>query len=79
LMHLNEQKTLEVFLKLVSTNEPEIIKHSIWSVQYLLNNYFDKLTNYFQRAIKMEPINGTIAVVLGGAWLKEKEGSYQLL
>lgn len=79
LMHLNEQKTLEVFLKLVSTNEPEIMKHSIWSVQYLLNNNFDKLTDYFQRAIKMESIHGTIAVVLGGAWLKEKEGSYQLL
>lgn len=79
LMHLNEQKTLEVFLKLVSTNEPEIMKHSIWSVQYLLNNNFEKLTDYFQRAIKMESIHGTIAVVLGGAWLKEKEGSYQLL
>lgn len=79
LMYLNEQKTLEIFLKLVSTNEPEIIKHSIWSVQYLINNNFDKLTHYFQRAIKMESIHGTIAVVLGGAWLKEKEGSYQLL
>src|SRR5690606_27609126 len=79
LMHLNEQKTLEIFLKLVSTNEPEIMRHSIWSVQYLLNNNFDKLTDYFQRAIKMEAIHGTIAIVLGGAWLKEKEGSYQLL
>jgi hypothetical protein len=79
LMHLNEQKTLEIFLKLVSTNKPEIMKHSIWSVQYLLNNNFDKLTDYFQRAIKMESIQGSIAVVLGGAWLKEKEGSYQLL
>jgi hypothetical protein len=79
LMHLNEQKTLEIFLKLVSTNDPEIMKHSIWSVQYLLNNNFDKLNGYFQRAIKMESIQGTIAVVLGGAWLKEKEGSYQLL
>ncbi|MCC5916475.1 MAG: ATP-binding protein [Cryomorphaceae bacterium] len=79
LMHLNEQKTLEVFLKLVCSNEPEIMKHSIWSVQYLLNNNFDKLNDYFQRAIKMESIHGTIAVVLGGAWLKEKEGSYQLL
>lgn len=79
LMRLNEQKTLEVFLKLVSSNEPEIMKHSIWSVQYLLNNNFDKLTDYFQRAIKMEPIHGEIAVVLGVAWLKEKEGSYKLL
>ncbi|KAA9331174.1 NACHT domain-containing protein [Adhaeribacter soli] len=79
LMHLNEQKTLEIFLKLVSTNEPEIMKHSIWSVQYLLNNNFDKLNDYFQRAIKMESIQGTMAAVLGGAWLKEKEGSYQLL
>lgn len=79
LMHLNEQKTLEIFLKLVSTNEPEIMRYSIWSVQYLLNNNFDKLTDYFQRAIKMEAIHGTIAIVLGGAWLNEKEGSYQLL
>lgn len=79
LMRLNEQKTLEIFLKLVRSNEPEIMKHSIWSVQYLLNNNFDKLNNYFQRAIKMKSIHGTMAVVLGGAWLKEKEGSYQLL
>lgn len=79
LMHLNEQKTLEVFLKLVSSNEPEIIKHSIWSVQHLLNNNFDQLKDYFQRAIKMESIQGTIAVVLGGAWFNEKKGSYQLL
>ncbi|AUC79294.1 hypothetical protein CW736_07805 [Nonlabens sp. MB-3u-79] len=79
LMRLNEQKTLKIFLKLVSSNEPEIMKHSIWSVQYLLNNNFDKLNDYFQRAIKMESIHGTIAVVLGGAWLKEKKGSYQLL
>lgn len=79
LMNLNEQKTLDIFLKLVSTNEPEIMKHSIWSVQYLLNNNFDKLTDYFQRAIKMEPIRGEISVVLGVAWLKEKEGSYKLL
>lgn len=79
LMQLNEQKTLEVFLNLVNSNEPEIMKHSIWSVQYLLNNNFDKLTDYFQRAIKMEPIHGEIAVVLGVAWLKEKEGSYQIL
>jgi len=79
LINLNEQKTLEIFLKLVSTNEPEIMKYSIWSVQYLLNNNFDQLTDYFKRAIKMESIHGTIAVVLGVAWLKEKEGSYQLL
>ncbi|WP_028375351.1 NACHT domain-containing protein [Leeuwenhoekiella sp. MAR_2009_132] len=79
LMHLNEQKTLEIFLKLVNTNEPEIMKHSIWSVQYLINNNFDKLSDYFQRAIKIESIHGSIAVVLGGAWLKEKKGSYQLL
>ncbi len=79
LMNLNEQKTLEVFLKLVNSNEPEIIEHSIWSVQYLLNNNFDKLHNYFQSAIKMESIQGSIAVVLGVAWLKEKEGSFQLL
>ena len=79
LMHLNEQKTLEIFLKLVSTNEPEIIKHSIWSVQYLLNNNFDKLNDYFQQAIKLESIHGELAVVLGKAWLKEKEGSDQLL
>jgi hypothetical protein len=79
LMNLNEQKTLEIFLKLVSTNEPEIIKHSIWSVQYLLNNNFDKLNDYFQRAIKMEAIHGEIAVVLGVAWLKEKKGSNILL
>jgi hypothetical protein len=79
LMHLNEQKTLDLFLKLVSSNEPEIMKHSIWSVQYLVNNNFDKLTDYFKRAIKMESIHGAIAVILGGAWIKEKEGSYQLL
>jgi hypothetical protein len=79
LMYLNEQRTLEVFLKLVSSNEPEIMKHSIWSVQYLINNNFDKLNDYFQRAIKMESIHGTIAVVLGVAWLNEKEGSCQLL
>lgn len=79
LMQLNEQKTLEIFLKLVSSNEPEIMNHSIWSAQYLLNNNFDKLNDYLQRAIKMESIHGSIAVVLGLAWLKEKEGSYQLL
>jgi|GEM_PF-723701 len=79
LMHLNEQKTLEIFLKLVSTNEPEIMKYSILSVQYLLNNNFNKLKDYFQRAIKMESIHGSIAIVLGVAWLKEKAGSYQLL
>lgn len=79
LMHLNEQKTLEIFLKLVSTNDPEIMKHSIWSAQHLLNHNFNKLTDYFQRAIKMESLHGTIAVVLGVAWLKEKEGSYPLL
>ena len=79
LMHLNEQKTLEVFLKLVSSNESEIMKHSIWSVQYLINNNFDNLNDYFQRAIKMESMHKSIAVVLGLAWLREKEGSYQLL
>lgn len=79
LMHLNEQKTLEIFLKLVSNNEPEIIKYSIWSVQYLVNNNFDKLNDYFRRTIKMDSMHGTIAVVLGVAWLKEKDGSYQLL
>lgn len=79
LMRLNEQITLEIFLNLVSTNELEIMKHSIWSVQYFLNNNFDKLTDYFQRAIKMESIQGEIAVLLGEAWLQEKKGSYQLL
>jgi hypothetical protein len=79
LMRLNEQKTLEVFLKLVSSHEPEIMKQSIWSVQYLLNNNFDKLNDYFQQAIKTESIQGEIAVVLGVAWLNEKEGSYPLL
>jgi hypothetical protein len=79
LTRLNEQKTLEIFLKLVSSNEPEIMKYSIWSVQYLLNNNFDKLNDYFQRAIKMESLHSKIAFVLGGAWLKEKKGSYQLV
>lgn len=79
LMHLNEQKTLKVFLKLVGSSEPEIIRHSIWSVQYLLNNNFDTLMDYFQQAIRMDSIRGAIAIVLGEAWFKEKQGSYQLL
>ncbi len=79
LMHLNEEKTLEVFLKLVNSDEPEIFKYSIRSVRYLLNNNFDKLNDYFQRAIKTKFANGPIAEILGEAWLKEKEGSYQLL
>ncbi len=79
LMHLNEKKTLDIFLKLVSTNEPEIMKHSIWSVQYLVNNNFDKLRDYFLRAIRAESIQGQIGVVLGIAWLNEIKGSQKLL
>lgn len=76
---LNEQKTFGIFLKLVSSNELEIIKHAVWSVQFLVNNHFDQLTDYFQWALKIESIHGSIAGVLGMAWLEGKKGSDQLL
>lgn len=78
LMHLNKEKTLKVFLKLVNTNNPEILENSIWSVQYLANYNFDQLKNYFRQAIRIESLQGNIAVVLGVAWLKDIKGSYSL-
>ncbi|MBN3583382.1 hypothetical protein JYB64_13370 [Algoriphagus aestuarii] len=70
LMHLNEKKTLNLFLKLVSKNEPEIIKQSFWTSSYLLNHNFDRLIPYFQRAIKIEDSHENLAKVLMQAWFK---------
>lgn len=79
LMHLNEEKTLNLFLKLVSKNEPEIIKHSFWTSQYLLKNNFDRLIPYFQKAIKIEDSHDSLANTLMQAWFKEKPNAESLL
>lgn len=79
LMHLNEEKTLNLFLKLVSKNEPEIIKHSFWTSQYLLNHNFDRLIPYFKRAIEIEDLHENLSTILMQAWLKNISNSESLL
>jgi len=79
LMHQNEERTLQLFLKLVSKNEPEIIKHSFWSAQYLSNNYFDRLVPYFEHAIEIEDVHYDLSNILMQAWLKDKSEANELV
>jgi hypothetical protein len=78
LMRLNEEKTLKLFLKMVSTDE-EIIQYSLWTCQYLANRNFKELEDYFKRAILIEGVQGEVAVVLAVAWLKGIPNSFDLL
>ena len=79
LMNLDRAKTFELFLKATKHNEEQIIKYSTWSASYLLNIYFDQLKNYFERAIEHESVLEDLAILLAAAWLKNKEGSFELL
>ena len=79
LMHLDEERTIALFLDLINEGEPEIFKYSFWSVQYLIEYDFDKLMPYLTKAVKIPGIEKNIATVLAVAWIKGKDKSYQLL
>jgi hypothetical protein len=79
LLHLNERKALNLFLKLVHYGEPEILRYSGRSAQYFANKYFKELTPYFRKMIKIEVANEDTATILAVQWVTGKDEAYPLL
>ncbi len=80
LMHLNKEKTLQVFLAFTNDrNEENIYKYSLNTAQYLSRYNFEALIPYFKNALAYESLIEHLAIILAIAWLLEQEGSYKLL
>lgn len=79
LLHLNESKALNLFLKLVQNGEPELLKYSGWSAQYFANKYFKELIPYFRKMIEIEDADGQTASILAVQWVTGNDEAYPLL
>lgn len=79
LMHIDKKKTLEIFQNLIEQSNEEILKHSVWSVQFLANYYFKELIPYFDKAMDNKEIQVNISEILTYKWLNGIEECYPML
>ncbi len=80
LNHFDEYKSFKIFMKLVNTDEPKILKHSIWSASYFRNKYFNEMKGYFHNLIEIEALHQEAAKLIFPCWYyKEIEDAESLL
>ena len=79
LNHYDKDQVCQLFLRITDTNSEQILKSGIWSVQYLLNDYFEELKPYFRKAISYDSLHNDIATVLAVGWMQNVKGCNILL
>jgi len=79
LMNLDKTRTLNILLKVVELNEPELLKHTPRTAQSLSYHFYKELRPYFHRALEHEEIQGDAAVILAVLWLNKEQESFALL
>ncbi len=79
LNYLDPKVGIKLFIKLTSTDEPEIIKSSFIVIQYFINHDLKKLLPYLRRIAKIPSTHKDLEIVLTVAWMNGKKESYPLL
>lgn len=80
LMHLDKEKTLQLFLSYTgNTTDSDLYKFSIDAAQYLAKYNFKAMLPYFKKAVEIESVQGNIAILLSLAWIHDEEGAFALL
>ncbi|MBS1586027.1 MAG: ATP-binding protein [Bacteroidetes bacterium] len=79
MMNLDKERTLEIFQKLTANYDFQIYKHSIWSATYLSNYSFERLQEYYLKAIAHSEFYEDLTQPLVFAFLNRKKNSYKLL
>lgn len=79
LNQLDEERTLQLFLKITDSGGLEVYKISVVPLQYLINYDFGRLVPYLKRLIAVPEMQKEIATVLAVAWISGKPGSSKLL
>lgn len=82
LSNLNQERNLELFLKLVEDFDIRLLSlpvHNLHPLVYLINTNFEKLIPFFEKAIEIEETHKVVSHILLFAWLNEYEKSSDLL
>ena len=79
LNHLNKEKTFDLFLNLVESGVPEILRHSGWSAQYFAKEHFKKLFSYFNQMMEIESAHSQITTILAVEWISGRDEAYPFL
>ncbi|MBS2100988.1 NACHT domain-containing protein [Carboxylicivirga linearis] len=79
LNNYNIERNFKLFLKLVDTDNEQVLQSSIWSAQYFNRKYKNELEPYFRKTITSEKLTKDISILLTVAWLEGIEESYTLL
>jgi hypothetical protein len=79
LMHLDKERTLSVFLKVIDKYQRDIYQASIWSAQYLAKYSFEKLHPYFLNFLNNPDGCEEIATIIAIGFLNKRPGSNKLL
>ena len=77
---LNQEKTLQLFLKLIThSNEEAILKHALIPAHYLSHYNFKKLIPYLKKTSNYKALTPNIATLLVFAWYNNEEKSLAML
>ncbi len=82
LNNLNQERNLELYLKLVEDFDTRLLSlplHNLHPLVYLIHSNFARLVPFFERAIEIEESHKVMSHILLFAWLNEYEKSNDLL
>lgn len=69
LNRLNPARAFKIFKTLTQTADLELLKNSIWSAQFYLQNFGDQLDYYFEKILKREELHEHGVVLITKYWL----------
>jgi hypothetical protein len=83
LTNLNGKKAFELFIKIVNdNNNKRILSSSLWSLSYLVNYDFERLTPLFGHLTVSDELrdndNSWLSTILFGAWIHNYAGAEKL-
>lgn len=78
LLHIDEKKTVEIFLTVMKDAPEELVKVSLQTLAYLVHRDFKALIPNLEKWIYYKSSQGFIAAVLFWSWVKGYKGSKKL-
>lgn len=79
LVHLNADRTINIFKKIIETNEPSILKAGLSCANKLSFDYYDDTLDYFEKAIQYENLQADVAKCLFYCWINGNEKAFPFL
>jgi hypothetical protein len=76
---IDEERSFNLFLRLTDANNFQLLKSSIWSLQYFRDKFIDRLESLFKRMILIKDLTNDVTTILTVGWLSGTEKCYSIL